>query len=190
MFRELNRVTRYQYNLAKSKEFAERVAIHERKLIFKISHDLRTPLRSVLEYIKLLNKKENKSTSDTKILEHMTHTIQHALLLVNNLLEFHSSNLNETPVPASIPFNVYILFNDIYESFKPLTQSKGLDFYYHTPGKDNPFCNGDYVGDPVRIRQCVENLISNAINLLQKEKLNYLYVLFQNIKVIIRFLLF
>ncbi|MCD7915920.1 MAG: HAMP domain-containing histidine kinase [Tannerellaceae bacterium] len=101
----------------------------------------------------------------------MTHTIQHALLLVNNLLEFHSSNLNETPVPASIPFNVYILFNDIYESFKPLAQSKGLDFYYHTPGKDNPFCNGDYVGDPVRIRQCVENLISNAIKFTPKGKI-------------------
>jgi len=140
--------------------------------MFKISHDIRTPLLSVLEHMKLLKERKEEVPPDMKILDHISHTIHHILLLVNNLLEFHSSNLNEIPSPVLKPFNPSVLFNDIYESFKPLANSRMLELNYHSPDINDPVYNRLYIGDPVRIRQCVENLMSNAIKFTSKGKID------------------
>ena len=58
-----------------------------------------------------------------------------------------------------ISFNPHQLFDTIYISFKPMADSKQLELNYHC----NESLNRVYIGDPFRIRQIAENLLSNAL---------------------------
>ncbi|EJW95196.1 protein containing ATP-binding region, ATPase-like domain protein, partial [gut metagenome] len=59
-----------------------------------------------------------------------------------------------------VQFRVAPLFDDIYASFKPIADGKGLDLVLNMkPENISPV----YMGDPIRIRQVVGNLLSNAI---------------------------
>ena len=58
-----------------------------------------------------------------------------------------------------VSFNPHQLFDTIYISFKPMADSKQLELNYHC----NESLNRVYIGDPFRIRQIAENLLSNAL---------------------------
>jgi CheY-like chemotaxis protein/anti-sigma regulatory factor (Ser/Thr protein kinase) len=61
--------------------------------------------------------------------------------------------------PDQLPFSPYILLSDIYESFIPTAQKKELRFEFQ-PDLDK---EENYVSDPYRIRQIINNILSNAI---------------------------
>jgi CheY-like chemotaxis protein len=76
----------------------------------------------------------------------------------------------------NVPFSVRTLFNEIYGSFRPIAEAKGLAFVLNMKeeGMDRI-----YSGDPIRLRQVVSNLLSNAVKFTHEGrivlivKLNY-----------------
>ena len=92
-------------------------------------------------------------------LDNMTGSADHILSLVNGLLDFHRLESGQMEI-QNIPFSVRTLFNEIYGSFRPIAESKGLSFVLNLKeeGMDRI-----YSGDPIRLRQVVSNLLSNAI---------------------------
>lgn len=63
-----------------------------------------------------------------------------------------------------VTFNPSQLFDEIYVSFEPLTAAKGLTLQCHVASE----LNGKYISDPLRLRQIVNNLVSNAVKFTQK----------------------
>ena len=66
-----------------------------------------------------------------------------------------------------VTFNPSQLFEEIYVSFEPLTAAKGLTLQCRVA----PELNGKYISDPLRLRQIVNNLVSNAVKFTQKARL-------------------
>jgi len=64
-----------------------------------------------------------------------------------------------------VPFNVSSLLNEIYLSFKPMADTKGLKFVIHEKNEEKDLLLD---GDPIRIRQIISNLLSNAIKFTSK----------------------
>ena len=89
----------------------------------------------------------------------MTGSADHILSLVNGLLDFHRLESGQMEI-QNVPFSVRTLFNEIYGSFRPIAEAKGLAFVLNMKeeGMDRI-----YSGDPIRLRQIVSNLLSNAV---------------------------
>lgn len=156
--RDISRSQYYRQQLEKAKQYAEDLLHSREKLMLTISHDIRAPLSSIIGYIELLLRR-HPDERQRYYLENMTGSADHILSLVNGLLDFHRLESGQMEI-QDVPFSVRTLFNEIYGSFRPIAEAKGLAFVLNMKeeGMDRI-----YSGDPIRLRQVVGNLLSNAI---------------------------
>lgn len=156
--RDISRSQYYRLQLEKAKLYAEDLLHRREKLMLTISHDIRAPLSSIIGYIELLMRR-HPDERQHYYLENMTGSADHILSLVNGLLDFHRLESGQMEI-QHVPFSVRTLFNEIFASFCPIADAKGLDFFLNLKEKG---MDRIYQGDPIRIRQVVSNLLSNAI---------------------------
>lgn len=162
--RDISRSQYYRMQLEKAKKYAEDLLHSREKLILTISHDIRAPLSSIIGYIELLLRR-HPDERQQYFLENMKASSDHILSLVNDLLDFHRLEAGEMEIHHQVPFRVTTLFQEIYTSFKPLAEGKGLQFVLNEK-EGGPDCV--FAGDPMRIRQIIGNLLSNAIKFTQE----------------------
>ena len=161
--RDISHSQYYRQQLEKAKLYAEDLLHRREKLMLTISHDIRAPLSSIIGYIELLMRR-HPDERQQYYLENMTGSADHILSLVNGLLDFHRLESGRMEI-QQVPFSVKTLFNEIYTSFRPIAEAKGLEFFLNLKeeGMERIF-----MGDPIRIRQVVDNLLSNAIKFTQE----------------------
>ena len=158
IWRDVAKSKYYREQLEKAKHYAENLLRSREKLMLTISHDIRAPLSSIIGYIELLSRR-HPDGRQRYYLENMKGSSDHILSLVNDLLDFQRLEAGEMEI-HQVPFSVGGLFHEIYTSFKPLSDGKGLDLILNLKDERD---NRLFVGDPIRIRQVVSNLLSNAI---------------------------
>ena len=157
IWRDITRSNHYRRELEKAKRRAEDLLVAREKLMLTITHDIKAPVGSILGYTDLL---ERITTEERQrfYLNNMQSSANHLLSLVKSLLDYHRLDAHKMDINR-IAFNPHHLFDTIYISFKPMATSKQLDLNYHC----NESLNRVYTGDPFRIRQIAENLLSNAL---------------------------
>lgn len=159
IWRDVSRSLYYRRQLEKAKQYAEDLLHVRERLMLTISHDIRAPLSSIIGYIELLQH-FGMSERERYYLRNMTGSAEHILALVNDLLDFHRLESKQMEIHP-VPFNVGSLFKEIYDSFRPMADGKGLEFVFVL--KDGAKGRRQYLGDTIRIRQIAGNLLSNAI---------------------------
>lgn len=162
IMRDISRNNRYRRELEIANRRAEDLLVAREKLMLAITHDFKAPLGSIMGYTELLS----RLTEDERqrfYLDNMKSSSEHLLKLVSDLLDFHRLDLNKAEVNR-VTFNPSQLFDEIYVSFEPLTAAKGLTLQRHVASE----LNGKYISDPLRLRQIVNNLVSNAVKFTQK----------------------
>lgn len=158
IWRDISRSQYYRRQLEKAKQYAEDLLHSREKLMLTISHDIRAPLSSIIGYIELLENLRPKER-ERYYLENMNGSADHILSLVNDLLDFQRLESNQMEIHP-IPFFVPVLFDEIYNSFRPIAEGKGLQFVLNQKDEGSSL---QYMGDTIRIRQIANNLLSNAI---------------------------
>lgn len=157
IWRDLTRSNHYRKELEKSKNYAENLLIAREKLMLTITHDIKAPAGSIIGYIDLLV----RLVSDKRqlfYLSNMKSSAQHLLALVTSLLDYHRLEAGKMDLNP-VSFKPYQLLEDIYNCFLPLANKKGL-----TLNLEAEINKGlTLEGDPFRIRQILENLLSNAL---------------------------
>lgn len=156
--RDISRSKYYRTQLEKAKQYAEDLLHGREKLMLTISHDIRAPLSSIIGYIELMLRL-HPDERQRYYLDNMTGSSRHILSLVNDLLDFHRLESGQMEINR-VAFGVSQLFEEIYASFKPMAEAKGLQFVLNLKPETSERL---YAGDPIRIRQVVGNLLSNAI---------------------------
>lgn len=161
--RDISRSKYYRKQLEKAKLYAEELLVKQEKFMLTISHDIRAPMSSVMGYIELLLRRK-PDDRQRYYLENMVSSSNHILSLVNNLLDFHHLDSGKMEI-QKVAFNPKLFFEDIFFSFKPIAEAKGLQIRMEM---DENGMDLNYSGDSIRIRQIASNLLSNAIKFTNK----------------------
>lgn len=156
--RDISKSKYYRMQLEKAKQYAEDLLHSREKMMLTISHDIRAPLSSIIGYIDLLLRR-HLDERQQYYLDNMSGSASHILSLVNDLLDFHRLESGKMEIQR-VAFSVSALFNEIFTSFRPIAESKDLTFVLNLKEEGTEKL---YIGDPIRIRQIVGNLLSNAL---------------------------
>jgi len=157
--RSLTQNQKYRKKLEDSLNRIQYLSKVRERILLTITHDIKSPISSIIGFIELLYKSKLPE-KEKYYLKNMQHSSEHILLLIRNLLDYHTLDSNKQTIKL-VPFSLWVLLNDIYLSFIPLANNKDIRFLFHSDslkGKDT-----NYLCDPYRIRQIVGNLLSNAV---------------------------
>ena len=157
IWRDITRSNHYRKELEKAKLYAENLLVAREKLMLTITHDIKAPAGSIIGYIDLLIRLVQDRRQQF-YLHNMKSSANHLLDLITSLLDYHRLEAGKMDIHA-VTFNPHELFESIYTSFLPGAEKKQLTLNF----EENIPRTLNLEGDPFRIRQIAENLISNAL---------------------------
>lgn len=157
IWRDITRSNHYRKELEKAKLYAENLLAAREKLMLTITHDIKAPAGSIIGYIDLLIRLVQDRRQQF-YLHNMKSSANHLLDLITSLLDYHRLEAGKMDIHP-VTFNPHELFESIYTSFLPGAEKKQLTLNF----EENIPRTLNLEGDPFRIRQIAENLISNAL---------------------------
>jgi two-component system sensor histidine kinase BarA len=127
------------------------------EFLANMSHEIRTPLNGILGFTHLLQKSE-LTPRQLDYLGTIEKSADSLLGIINEILDFSKIEAGKL-VLDSIPFNLRDLLQDTLTILAPAAHAKQLELvslvYRDTPSS--------LIGDPLRMKQILTNLVSNAI---------------------------
>ncbi len=148
--------------LDKARQEAEEALSYKDRMLARMSHQLRTPLNAITGFAELL--------SDTNLESKQSFYNQHIRENANKLVGFINDLLDFSKIEAGLvtihehPFNMYDSVNECINAVLPAALRKNLDLVFHI-ASDFPLT---VMGDDLRIRQLMMNLLENAIKFTEK----------------------
>ena len=132
---------------------------NEAKSVFlaTMSHEIRTPLNGVLGMAQAMTV-EPLPPKQRQRLETIIHSGQNLASILNDVLDMAKIEVGKI-VLEDIEFNLEALIESSHSTFTLLTEEKGLTFSANV----SPQVEGYWRGDPGRLRQILQNIISNAV---------------------------
>lgn len=149
-------------DLIKEKEKAELADKMKSSFLANMSHEIRTPLSGIISLNKLLS----TTTTDSIQKEYISkieNSSDHLLEIVNNILDISKIEAGQFEL-EKIPFSLNKLIDDVAEFSQIKHSNKPVNIIIDKNVKSNDFL----MGDPLRIKQVLFNLLSNSIKFTNK----------------------
>ncbi|MCR5546440.1 MAG: response regulator [Lachnospiraceae bacterium] len=129
-----------------------------------MSHEIRTPLNAILGMDEIIM----RETTDDEIYRHASDIKsagQTLLGLINDILD--SSKLEAGKIDIiPVEYDITSLINDLNNMIRQRAENKGLEFEIKVT-RNVPFL---LYGDEIRIKQCVINILTNAVKYTERGK--------------------
>ena len=157
LLQEAQRLRESELQSQNERDIAVRANRAKNLFLANVSHELRTPLQAVMGYSTLLS----DTQLDAEQRDYVT-TLQHSAenlsSIINDLLDVSRMEAGKLEL-EEIQFDIRDTLNDVVVMLGSKAREKGLAFEVRI-GDDLPKA---LIGDPVRLRQALLNLVSNAI---------------------------
>ena len=132
------------------------------EFLANMSHEIRTPLNGIIGFCRLLGR-SSLDKRQQEWLQHVHRACDNLLMLVNDVLDFSKLEANRLTLEEA-DIDIVALVDEVVGLHAPEAQRKQLHLvamvYDDVP---TPLC-----GDPLRIHQVLNNLISNALKFTQE----------------------
>ncbi len=150
--------SRMAHELAVAKEAAEAASRAKSVFLANMSHELRSPLNTVLGFARSIARQHGLSASARSDLRVIARSAEHLRTLINQVLDLSKIEAGRSTLVQKT-FDLHLLLDDMEDMFALAAQDKRLELVFER-GADVP----EYVvGDQVRLRQVLINLLSNAL---------------------------
>ncbi len=143
--------------LEQTAEDAARAASAKSEFLANMSHELRTPLTGILGFSELLQKSKSLTPADARSADRINTASRTLLTVVNDILDFSKMEAGAVELEAEV-LDPVRLMNDALDMIGEAAAGKGLALRLDVTGAPVPV-----VGDPVRLRQVLFNLVNNAL---------------------------
>ena len=163
IWRDTQKERIYRENLENANEEIRRIMQQREHLLLTITHDIKAPAASISGFIDLM-KDYVSDARGTECLVNIKRSAHHLSHLVAALLDYHQLE-NGLMKVHSTDFSPKELVAESVEGMRVQAESKGLKISYEIKEKEH---NALYNADAFRIRQILDNLISNAIKYTDK----------------------
>lgn len=159
---DVTRSQRYRVQLEEAKDFAESLLASREQFMAAITHDLRSPLTTVMGYTDLIQKTE-LNEKQKHYLNQIKKSSEFILRLVNDLLDLSKLEAGKMLI-ENLSFNPKKLIHDTVNNIIPAEKNKDVDIVIEISEDTNV----QIQSDPFRIKQILANLISNAWKFTEK----------------------
>ena len=166
IWRDAKKERIYQENLEAANEEIQRIMNQRERLLLTITHDIKAPAASISGFIDLM-KDYVSNPQGIECLQNIKNSAAHLSHLVASLLDYHQLENGLMKVqPTS--FSPAQLVAESVEGMRLRAEEKGLGISFECKMKgmgtsDSPMKKEFFRADAFRIRQILDNLVSNAI---------------------------
>lgn len=144
--------------LQAAKDQAEAASIAKTRYVAGMTHELRSPLNSILGYTQILLKNPQLDGGLRETLATMQHSGQHMHALIDGSLELARIEAGRIRLDLA-PLPLPRLIGDIERMMRPQAEAKGLAFVVEVLGTMPAWIRAD----AKRLRQVLINLLANAV---------------------------
>lgn len=133
-------------NLLKSRE----------QLISTVSHDLKTPLSTIVGYSELLGNSD-VNTKQSYFIKNIKNSSEYITQLVQDLLDFSQIEAGKITI-EKVPFLLPEIIDEVAKSIQTVYKQKNIELIINVDEK----LHTKIVGDPFRLKQILSNIVGNA----------------------------
>lgn len=145
-------------DLVLARQVAEKADVAKTEFLATMSHELRTPLNAIVGFARLLEDQlepGGQLQNDAKSISVAARSLNHIL---TDILDFSRVEAQGVQLEES-PFNIKEIVGQVHALNKPLADQKKLEFTCLVDQTNPLWVSGDFN----RLRQIIQNLVSNAL---------------------------
>lgn len=146
-----------QNELIRAKEQAEDANRSKSLFLASMSHEIRTPINGIVGFLQLLEN-AGLNIKQQKLVHSMKISINAMLSIINDILDISKIEAGKLELER-IPFDLRKIIDNAVVSYSAAAIEKGIKLDKVV----NPEIPQYVMGDPTKLRQIINNLISNAV---------------------------
>lgn len=149
--------------LIEAKNSAEKANQTKSEFLSNMSHEIRTPLTSIIGFAESCQDSDQTEKEQSLAIVTIIKSGKHLMRIINEILDFSKVEAGKLEIEM-VPVYVMEMLDDINQLISIMAEEKGLTFCinytYPLPEK--------VMSDPLRIKQILINLCSNAIKFTEQ----------------------
>jgi len=148
---------KFKKSLQQEKRYSEDLLKSREQLMATVSHDLKTPLNTIVGYSELFTHTQLTEKQKNYALQ-IASSAHYINKMADDLLDFSKLEAGKLLI-EKMPFSLENLLYQIARAFEDLHIDESVDLHLHI---DDSLNGKLFESDPLRIQQIVNNLMSNA----------------------------
>lgn len=158
-FRKLSNSYKQQIELTERALEGTRI---KSEFLANMSHEIRTPLNGIMGLLQILQPNIQKP-KNIEVVAKALFSCRSLLTIINDILDFSKMEANELSI-EQVDFSMSKVVESINSDFLPLCNEKAIELKIDIDDDVEDL----WIGDPVRVRQIILNLVSNAVKFTEQ----------------------